>query len=75
MPLKSRCTKVFYDVEEPPKLPNLPKRKSADDIVWGNSGNDARMLGKFCRLFGRMKLDDQGLVLFMPEKMPRRKAL
>jgi transcriptional regulator with XRE-family HTH domain len=27
---------LFYDGEEPPKLPNLPKRKNADDIVWGN---------------------------------------
>ena len=41
---------LFYDGEEPPKLPNLPKRKSADDIVWGSSGKDAHMLAKFCRL-------------------------
>ena len=27
---------LFYDGEEPPELPNLPKRKSADDIVWGS---------------------------------------
>src|ERR1700730_5323191 len=26
---------LFYDGEEPPELPNLPKRRSADDIVWG----------------------------------------
>jgi len=25
---------LFYDGEEPPKLPNLPKRKTADDIMW-----------------------------------------
>ena len=66
--------KLFYDGEEPPKLPNLPKRKSADDIAWGNSGKDARMLAKFCRLFGRMKEDDRGLVLFLAQKMARRKA-
>jgi len=66
---------LFYDGEEPPKLPNLPKRKSADDIVWGNSGKDAHMLAKFCRLFGRMKEDDRGLVLFMAQKMARRKAV
>ena len=66
---------LFYDGEEPPKLPNLPKRKSADDIVWGNSGKDSRMLGQFCRLFGRMKEDDRGLVVFMAQKMARRKAV
>src|SRR5213595_3799665 len=26
---------LFYDGEEPPKLPNLPNRKSSDDIAWG----------------------------------------
>jgi transcriptional regulator with XRE-family HTH domain len=67
--------RLFYDGEEPPTLPNLPKRKSADDIVWGSKGKDARMLVKFCRLFGRLKEDDLGLVLFMAQKMARRKAV
>jgi len=66
---------LFYDGEEPPKLPNLPKRKSADDIVWGNSGKDAHMLAKFCRLFSRMKEADRGFVLFMAQKMAKRKAV
>ena len=42
---------LFYEGEEPPKLPNLLKLRTADDIVWGNSVKDARMLAKFCRLF------------------------
>lgn len=29
---------LFYDGEKPPALPNLLKRKTADDIVWGGSG-------------------------------------
>jgi transcriptional regulator with XRE-family HTH domain len=65
---------LFYDGEEPPKLPNLPKRKSADDILWGSKGEDARMLTLFCRLFGRMKQDDLGLVFYIAEKMAKRKA-
>src|ERR1700674_1989598 len=56
---------LFYDGEEPPKLPNLPKRKTAHDILWGNSGKDARMLAQFCRLFGRMREGDLGMMLFM----------
>ncbi len=67
--------KLFYDGQEPPKLPNLLKRKTTDDILWGNSGEDARMLAKFCHLFGRMKEGDLGLVLFMVQKMARRKAV
>jgi transcriptional regulator with XRE-family HTH domain len=66
---------LFYDGEEPPKLPNLLKRKSTDDILWGNSGKDARTLVKFCRLFGRMKQDDLGLVLYMAQKMAKQKAV
>ena len=66
--------KLFYDGEEPPKLPNLLKRKTADDILWGNSGKDARMLAKFCRLFGRMEEDDRKVLFFMAQKMAKRKA-
>jgi transcriptional regulator with XRE-family HTH domain len=65
---------LFYDGEEPPKLPNLPKRKTADDIVWGSKGKDARLLAKFCRLFSHMEEGDLGLVLFMAQKMAKRKA-
>ena len=66
---------LFYDGEEPPKLPNLPKRKSADDLAWGSKGKDARLLAQFCRLFSRMEAGDLGMVLFMAQKMARRKAI
>jgi transcriptional regulator with XRE-family HTH domain len=66
---------LFYDGEEPPKLPNLLKRKTTDDILWGSSDKDAHMLAKFRRLFGRMKEGDRGLVLFMAQKIAKRKAV
>ena len=66
---------LFYDGEEPPKLPNLPKRKSGDDIVWGNSGKDARMLAKFCRLFSRMEEGDRNVLFFMAQKMAKGKTV
>ena len=43
---------LFYEGEEPPKLPNLVKRKSSDEIAWGSVGKDARYLGKLRRLLG-----------------------
>jgi transcriptional regulator with XRE-family HTH domain len=67
--------KLFYDGEEAPKLPNLLKRKSAEDILWGSSGEDANMLAKFCRLFGRMKEGDRNVLFFMAQKMAKRKAV
>jgi transcriptional regulator with XRE-family HTH domain len=65
---------LFYDGEQPPKLPNLPKRKSADDIAWGSSGKDARLLSKFLRLFSRMDEGDLKLLFFVAQKMARPKA-
>jgi len=65
---------LFYDGEEPPKLPNLPKRKSGEDLAWGNSRRDARMLNQFCRLFSKMEDGELRMVLFMAQKMVRRKA-
>jgi len=64
---------LFYDGEQPPKLPNLPKRKSADDIAWGSSGKDARLLSKFLRLFSRMEENDLKLLFFVAQKMARPK--
>jgi transcriptional regulator with XRE-family HTH domain len=66
---------LLYDGEEPPTLPNLPRRKSADDIAWGSSGKDARLLAKFCRLFSRMEESNRRLVLFTAQKMTKRKAV
>src|SRR6266513_454334 len=48
---------LFYDGEEPPKLPNLLKGKSSDENAWSSSGKDARFLSKLRRLLG--KSDEQ----------------
>ena len=45
---------LFYDGEEPPELPNLPKRRTAADIAWGGSGKDARILFRLRRLLSRV---------------------
>jgi transcriptional regulator with XRE-family HTH domain len=61
--------RLFYDGEEPPKLPNLPKRKSSDDIAWGSSGKDARFLSKLRRLLGKAEEADRKLLLYLAQKM------
>jgi len=63
---------LFYDGEEPPELPNLPKRKSADDIAWGSRGKDARFLTRFRRLLGRIDEGDRRLLFFVAQKMSNR---
>jgi transcriptional regulator with XRE-family HTH domain len=63
---------LFYDGEEPPKMPNLPKRRSADDIAWGSSGKDARFLSKLRRLLGKSDEEHRKLILLMAQKMAHR---
>ena len=60
---------LFYDGDEPPKLPNLPKRRTADDIVWGSRGKDARSLHKLCRDLSRMDDKKRRVLLAMAQKM------
>jgi|SRR5580658_10173750 transcriptional regulator with XRE-family HTH domain len=63
---------LFYDGDEPPKLPNLPRRR-AGVLVWGDSGKDARTLMKLRQLLGRADEDDRRLLLFMAKKMVKTK--
>ena len=60
---------LFYDGDEPPKLPNLPKRKSSDEIAWGSAGKDARFLSKLRRLLSKTEEADRKLLLHMAQKM------
>lgn len=61
--------KLFYDGDAPPKLDNLAKRKTADDIAWGSSGKDARFLTMFRKLLGRIEEKDRKLLLAFAQKV------
>jgi len=63
---------LFYDGEEPPQLPNLPKRRTSEEIAWGSSGKEARLLNKFRRLLGKVDEGDRKLLLYMAQKMASR---
>ena len=63
---------LFYEGEEPPKLPNLLKRMSSDEIVWGSTGKEARYLNKFRRLLSKTAESDRKLLLYMAQKMANR---
>lgn len=60
---------LFYDGQEPPKLPNLLKRKTSDDIAWGNAGTDARYLHKLRRCLSQAQEPDRKLLMVMAQKM------
>jgi transcriptional regulator with XRE-family HTH domain len=63
---------LFYDGEEPPKLPNLPKRKSSAEIAWGSSGKNARYLSRLRRLLGKTDEEHRQLVMHMTQKLAHR---
>ena len=63
---------LFYDGEEPPKLPNLPKQKSSDADAWGSMGKEARYLSKLRRLLSKTDEGNRKLILHMTQKMAKR---
>jgi hypothetical protein len=63
---------LFNEGEEPPKLPNLPKRKSSNDVAWGSVGKEARYLNTLRRLLSKSNEPDRKLLLQMAQKMAHR---
>jgi transcriptional regulator with XRE-family HTH domain len=71
--LDVRLYQIFYDGEEPPKPPNLLKRKAADDSMWGSSSKEARLVSKLQRLLGRIEEKDRKLLMSLTQKMAGRR--
>jgi transcriptional regulator with XRE-family HTH domain len=65
---------LFYDGDKPPTLPNLTRRKTADEIAWGSIRKDARYLTKFRRLLARTTDKDRKLLLSMAQKIATKKT-
>jgi transcriptional regulator with XRE-family HTH domain len=63
---------LFYEGEEPPKVPNLLKQKSSNEIAWGSSVKDARFLSKLRRSLGKANEQDRKIILLMAQKMALR---
>ena len=63
---------LFYEGEEPPKLPILLKSKSSEETAWGSTGKDARYLNKLRRLLSKSDDDHRKLVMHMAQKMANR---
>jgi len=66
---------LFYEGEEPPKLLNLPLHKKGEDLAWGSSGKDARILSNFRRLMKRISENDRKLLAFIAQKIVRQSTV
>src|ERR1700722_2628424 len=64
---------IFYDGQEPPKLPNAPKRKSSK-AMWRYAGKDARTLARFRRLLSQARDSDRQLLLYVAQRIATSKA-
>jgi len=60
---------LFYNGEEPPKLPNLLKRKTSDEIAWGSSGKNGIYLHKLVKCLSKATDSDRKLLLSMAQKI------
>lgn len=60
---------LFYDGEKPPSLPNLLKRKTSAEIVWGASGKEARYLYKLTKCLSKAAESDRKILLSVAQKM------
>ncbi len=64
--------RLFYEGQEPPKLPNLPKEKPRAADEWGSTGEWARFMGKLRSLLGRIEESDRQILLTLVLKMARK---
>lgn len=62
---------LFYDGEEPPSLPNLPKRLTGDMIALGVRRKDAPFANKLLRTLGQIVEPDRQLLILIARKMAR----
>lgn len=59
----------FYEGEEPPKLPNILKRKTSDDFVWASKGKQAAYLYKLTKCLSKTSDTDRKLLMAMAQRM------
>jgi transcriptional regulator with XRE-family HTH domain len=63
---------LFYEGEEPPEVPPLPKGVSPRDVEWGSSGESAKFFNRLHRLLSRLPVDDRKLIMHMTFQMVRK---
>jgi transcriptional regulator with XRE-family HTH domain len=65
--------RLFYDGEEPPTLPHLSGRLSAEDVVLDQqSESDKKFMQKLKSILGRMDEQDRELVIHTARKLATR---
>jgi len=64
---------LFYEGDEPPALPKLSKRQSAEELALAEaSAEERRFLTKVRKLFTKINARDRRLLLFLAQKLASR---
>jgi transcriptional regulator with XRE-family HTH domain len=66
--------KLFYEGEEPPEFPKLP-RNEAGKPTWGTKGKERRELRRFAKAFSRMDDQHRMLLMALASRMASRNGL
>jgi len=60
---------LFYDLNDPPALPNFTAGKTAEEIAEGGSPEQDRFLARMATLLGRLSETDRRLLLHVARRM------
>ncbi len=63
---------LLYDGDAPP-IPRRLRRQRPADNLWGETGNEKRVLAQFCRALARLNDRDRGLLMAAALRMARGK--
>ena len=64
---------LFYEGDDPPLLPNLSARESAEELVVDEAADkELRFFDKVRRLLGKIDEKDRQLLLYMAQKLASR---
>ena len=67
--LETPLYQLFYDGDEPPEAPRLPKRDAREGTAWGHSGKDRLALNRLRSFLSRMDESDRKLLMLMAQKI------
>jgi transcriptional regulator with XRE-family HTH domain len=63
---------IFYEGEDPPKVPTYVKKSAEDNNAWGNRGKDARYFNRLRGLLAKSSEDDRKLIYHMAQRVANR---
>jgi transcriptional regulator with XRE-family HTH domain len=63
---------LFYEEGESPKVPFIFKEKRSNEVLWGDTGKDARHLAILRRHLSKLDESDRRLLLHLANKMAHR---